>query len=449
MVVAVAAGLSFEASPRAAEHCPTTRAAAGPSRETIARPSSRDGHWVATWGAAPQAASFKTSTAEAGLKDDTVRELVFTSVGGRWIRVRFTNAFGQRPLTIDAAAVGLARPDGAVASNRRLTFGEEGWVRIPAGAEVLSNPVRLQVPSLADLAVSVFVCRKTGPATIHVVARQLNYAGSGDQVFDPTGRQFTRIPSWYFLAGVDVLASPQIEGAVVAMGDSITDGVGSPVNANGRWPNDLARRLQAQAGATLAVVDEGISGNRVLNPSPCYGPSGVSRFDGDVLTNPDVRVVVLLEGTNDIGMSDSSGRCGDPHTNVSAQQIIAGEEQMIADAHARGVKVFGATILPFRGARYWSPAGEAKREAINYWIRTSGAFDGVIDFSRVVAETDHPEILAPRFDSGDHLHPNAAGYQAMADSIDLSTLLRAASAARSVVMGTRFSHGPVAKLRHK
>jgi lysophospholipase L1-like esterase len=428
MVVALAVGLSFDASPRAAEHCPSTRAAAGPSSETIARPSGDQGHWVATWGAAPQPASSQTPAAEAGLEDDTVRELVFTSVGGRWVRVRFTNTFGNKPLTIDAAAVGLARPDGSVQSDKRLTFGEGGWVRIPAGAEVLSNPVRLQVPSLSDLAVSVFVCRKTGPATVHVVARQVNYGGSGDQVFDHSGRHFSPIKSWYFLAGVDVLASPRVEGAVVAFGDSITDGVGSPVNANARWPNDLSRRLdREQSGATLAVIDEGISGNRVLTASPCYGPSGVSRFDGDVLTNPDVRVVILLEGTNDIGMSDSIGRCGDPHTNVSAQQIIAGDEQMTADAHARGVKVFGATILPFKGARYWTPAGEAKREALNYWIRTSGAFDGVLDFSRVVAEANHPEILAPRYDSGDDLHPNAAGYHAIADSINLPMLLSAAS----------------------
>jgi lysophospholipase L1-like esterase len=328
---------------------------------------------------------------------------------------------------IEAAAVGVARLHGAVLSNTRLTFGRESWVQIPAGAEALSNPVRLRFPALGDLAISIFVCRRTGPATVHAAARQVNYVGSGDQVFDRTGGDLVGLRSWYFLAGVDVLAPPRVRGAVVAMGDSITDGIGSPLDANARWPNDLARRLQRRPGATLSVVDAGISGNRVLSGSPCYGPSGVSRFDADVLTNPDVRLVILLEGTNDIGMSQRTGRCIAPPRDVSAEQIIAGDERIIEDAHARGLRIFGATILPFRGARYWTPAGEAKRDAVNDWIRVSGAFDGVIDFARALADPGDPERLAPGDDSGDHLHPNAAGYQAMAASVDLSTLLRAVS----------------------
>lgn len=410
-------------------HCSPTGEASGSTIQDAVTRQARDyRHWVATWAASPQPASFNTPSANQGLADETVRELVFTSIGGRELRVRFANTFGPRPLAINAAAVGVARPGGAVSADVRIKFAGRDSVLIPAGAEAVSDPVHLGVPALTDLAVSVFVCRPTGPATLHVAARQVNYVVSGNHVLDRMGGAFsTPVGSWYFLSGVDVLAPRRVRGAIVALGDSITDGVRSPVNANARWPNDLARRFANRPGATLGIVDEGISGNRVLSGSACYGPSGVSRFNEDVLSNPGVRLVVLLEGVNDIGLSQTRGPCGTPHTSVSAQQIIDGDERMIDDAHARGLRIIGATILPFRGARYWTPAGEAKREAINEWIRTSGAFDGVIDFAPVVADPSEPERLAPGYDSGDHLHPDAAGYAAMAGSVDLSMLLRAAA----------------------
>jgi len=215
---------------------------------------------------------------------------------------------------------------------------------------------------------------------------------------------------------------------VVAIGDSITDGVNSSVGANARWPNDLARRLDAVSGPTLAVADEGIGGNRVLTDSPFYGVSAEARFERDVLDQPGVRDVIVLEGINDIGFSAGpplpvTGGLPRQGTGVSADQIIAGYRQLIAAAHARGLRIFGATLLPFQGAGYYSAAGEATREAVNTWIRTSRAFDGVIDFDKVMRDPADPLRLNPSYDSGDHLHPNDAGYQAMANAINLAMLL--------------------------
>jgi lysophospholipase L1-like esterase len=250
------------------------------------------------------------------------------------------------------------------------------------------------------------------------------YVATGARAADAAAAPFvTRTRSWYFLDGVDVLAPTRDAGTVVALGDSITDGVTAPINANARWPDDLARRLAARRGPTLSVVDEGIGGNRVLNDSLCCGVDAVVRFQHDVLAQAGVRDVILLEGINDIGFSQSRDPLTSPHTNVSALQIVDGYAEIIALAHAAGVKVFGATLTPFAGARYWTPAGEAKREAVNRWIETSGAFDGVIDFAAAVADPADPEQLAPAFDSGDHLHPNAAGFRAMAQAVNLAQLL--------------------------
>jgi lysophospholipase L1-like esterase len=391
----------------------------------VARWQSRAGtHWVATWGASPQAA-VPGDRAAGGFRNQTIRNIIFTSVGGSMVRVRFTNAFGLLPLRIGAAAIGVERSHAALArgTSVALSFDGRRSVVIPPGSEALSDPVRLAVLPLQKLAVSVYVPYRTGPATEHAGALQVNYLAHGAHALDRYAGAFgVQTRSWYFIDRVDVLSPRGVLGTVVALGDSITAGVHSPTNANARWPNDLARRLDALPAPTLGVIDEGIGGNRVLNPSPCCGGDAIARFETDVADQPGARDVILLEGINDIGFSQGSGAVTAPHTDVSAAQIIAGYEEIIAQAHAAGLKIFGATLTPFGGARYWTPAGEAKRDAINDWIRTSGAFDGVIDFAAAVADPSDPEILDPAYDSGDHLHPNAAGYRAMARAVDPTML---------------------------
>ena len=381
--------------------------------------------WVATWGASPQQATSLTMPVTA-ISDQTVRNIVYTSSGGNRVRIRVSNSFGHRTVVIGAASIGVQFLGAELerGSVHRVTFSGHRSVALPPGAEAISDPVTMRVPPLSDLAVSLFVPRPTGPVTNHSDAQQVNYLAAGNHASDAAATAFTTtVQSWYLLDGVAV-AGGSARGAVVAFGDSITDGYQSQVNANDRWPNDLARRLAARYGATApAVIDEGISGNRVLHNSVCFGVNAQARFGRDVLSQPGVRDVILLEGINDIGFSQTpDSGCTRPNTAVTARQIIRGYQQLIARAHAAGLKIFGATLTPFRPASYWSPSAEAKREAVNRWILTSGAFDGVINFAKAVADPGHPQFMNPKYDSGDHLHPNDAGYQAMANAINLALL---------------------------
>jgi lysophospholipase L1-like esterase len=399
--------------------------------------SGQDGgqQWVGTWSATPAlppplnsgfAPPFAT-----GFNNQTIRNIIHTSIGGSAVRVRLTNTFGTQPVTFNAVDVGIEQSGATVVSgsNHAVTFGGSTSIMIPAGAEALSDPVPLSVPSDKNVAVSLFTTSTTGTPTVHVFAAQTNYVASGNFAASDGGSAFTATAtSWYFLDGVDVLVSPSIKGAVVALGDSITDGTASTLNANHRWPNDLARRfLAGPHGLVMSVLDEGFGGNRVLNDSACFGVNAVARLDRDVLAQTGVRDVILLEGINDIGFSAAPPSpfsvCFQPATDVSAVQIIAGYQQIITQVHAKGLKIFGGTLTPFKGAFYWSPAGEAKREAVNNWIKTSGEFDGVIDFAAATADPNDPLMFAPQFDSGDHLHPNDAGYQAMANAVDLALFL--------------------------
>jgi len=414
----VAAALSF-ASPATAQHHRSRRLG-----RTADVP--RGAHWISTWAASPQAPA-SGSLGAHGFADQTVRNVVFTSVGGTVVRVRFTNVFGDSPLEIGRAAIAVAGHGAGVASGTEvpLSFGGRRSVVVPRGAEVLSDPVAITVPGQRDLAVSLFVTRATGPATGHIQADQVNYLAHGDHALDPGGSAFrTRTPSWYFVDSVDVVSQAAGAGTIVTLGDSITDGVGSRLDANARWPNDLARRLDPGGRGDTGVVDEGIGGNRVLSDPPCCGVSAVSRFKRDVAGRAGAREVILLEGINDIGQVRTTGPARAPHTKVSAAQIIAGDEEIIREAHAAGLAIIGATMTPFGGSQHWTVAGEITREEVNDWILTSGAFDGVIDFARVVADPADPEVLNPAYDSGDHLHPNGAGYQAMANAISLAMLRR-------------------------
>ncbi len=381
-----------------------------------ARPESPGDGWVTSWSASPQVAA-RGTLAAAGFDNQTVRDIIFTSVGGDLIRLELTNVFGAAPLRVGHVTVAVAGPDATVLPGtiHPVTYRGSASFQIPAGAQIRTDPVAMRVAPLQDLAVSVYLPGHTGAATFHSDAQQVNWvSAAGDHAADSDAGAFG-IPtlSWYYISALSVQAFGA-DGTVVAVGDSITDGVGSTADANARWPNDLARRLDAPGGPTLAVADEGIGGNRVLIGAQCCGASAEARFGRDALDQPGVRDVIVLEGINDIGFSLGG---------VSATRIIAGYQQLIAQAHAQGLKIFGATLLPFQGAGYYTPAGEATREAVNTWIRTSGAFDGVIDFDAVMRDPADPLRLNPAYDSGDHLHPNDVGYQAMADAISLQMLL--------------------------
>ena len=383
--------------------------------------------WVESWAAAPvKPTRVAVNKAYTGFDDETVRNIVFTSVGGSEIRIRLSNLFGTRPLDIGQASVGEVASQGSLTGRAfPVKFNGSSSVMVAPGQEVVSDPVPMPVAPLEDIAVSVYVPDRTGPVTYHTFGQQDNYIAPGNHITDITDSGYpTRTTFWYFLDGVDVLGADKRAGVVVAFGDSITDGVGSAAGLNDRWPNFLARRLDAAYGEEApAVIDEGIGGNRVLNNSACFGQSAVQRFSRDVLDQPGVRAVIVLEGINDIGYSgDPDVGCEAPGTDVSAAQIIGGYKTMIAAAHEHGIKIFGCTLTPFESSWFWSVAGQAKWQAVNRWIRTSGAFDGVFDFARVLGDPNDPNYLNPAYDSGDGLHPNDAGYSAMADVIHLNRL---------------------------
>jgi lysophospholipase L1-like esterase len=369
--------------------------------------------WVGSWSAAPVVGS------GTGFSDRTLREVVHTSVGGDQVRIRLTNAFGTDGVVVDRTTVGAQSSGAALVTGteRPVTFGGQTEVVLPAGAEVLSDPVPMTARGGQDLAVSLYVPGSTGPATRHPLAMATSYLAAGDHAADSGADAFTATTSaWYLLDGVDVRALPGIR-AVVAFGDSITDGAQSTVDANRRYPDDLARRLKDRG---LSVLNEGISGNRVLTDADGSGVSAQARFDRDVVGQTGVRDVIFLEGINDIG-HNLGPVSGEP---VTAQDLIAGMTNLTTRAHAHGLRIIGATMTPIGGSKYDNPEAEAKRQAVNAWIRTSAGFDGVVDFDAVTRDPASPARFLPAYDSGDHLHPDDAGYQAMADAVDLRLLTR-------------------------
>lgn len=381
--------------------------------------------WVESWAAAPQfpvdpvAGSFANS-----LSDQTIRQVVRLSTGGRALRIRLTNEYGTAPVTIGAVHVALS--DGASGivpgSDRVVTFGGgQDGVTIPALAPALSDPVPFPVAGLTSLAVSLYVPSGGNPAlaTLHLTGQQTAYIVPGDQTGAGALAGTFTATARVLLSGVDTFEGG-LAATVVAFGDSITDGFRSTVDADHRWPDYLAQRLQGSGVLSgLAVANEGISGNRVLADG--YGPNALSRFDRDVLSRPGVRFVTLLEGINDIGFPN--GPLPNTGPEPTADQIIAGYRQLIARAHERGVLIFGGTLTPYQGANYYTDAGEAIREAVNAFVRSSGEFDGVIDFDDAVRDPSNLLRFLPAYDSGDHLHPSDAGYQQMADSVDLRLFL--------------------------
>jgi lysophospholipase L1-like esterase len=379
-------------------------------------------HWVGTWATAPVS---QANQSGAFATDTTLRQIAHVSLGGSTVRVVFTNEFGTEALTLGSATVALSAnhttPAIQPATSHPLTFSGHPGIVIPAGAVAVSDPVTLTLPALADLAVTAFLPgQKISTLTLHGSDSANGSAYSSE--FDAPGNQLAAETlatphtsySWRFLKAVEV----QSKGAsIVCYGDSITDGAHSTLNANARWPDVLASRLQADRSTRdLGVLNTGIGGNRILHDGT--GPNALARFDSDVLAQAGVRYVVLMEGINDIGHA-ADGRPKAQYDVVTADDLIAGLTQLARRAHTHGIKVIGATLTPYKGAGYASPQGEAMRAAVNQWIRTSPELDGVIDFDAATRDPANPTAFLPANDCGDHLHPGDAGYKAMGDAVDL------------------------------
>jgi lysophospholipase L1-like esterase len=373
-------------------------------------------HWVGTWTAAP-------APAEAGaISNQTLRMNPRVSIGGDRVRVRISNAYGGRPLLVGAAWLGLRDKGPAVVpdTHKRLTFGGGESVTIAAGAFVVSDPLAFDLPPLADVAVSIYLPGDL-PLSFGITsryARQTNYISPpgnfANEAVMPVGRLSDE---WLFLCGVDVLASADT-GAVVALGDSLTDANISTLDAFCRWPDQLSRRLQAgRGGRPLGVMNQGLGGNRILHD--IRGDSGLRRFDRDVIAQPGVTHVIVMLGTNDL-----RNRWAKPEEEITADQMIAGLKQLAVRARTAGIKIFGATLTPFENETFlpgaWTPIREQTRQTVNEWVREGGAFDAVIDFDRALRDPEHPTSMLPVYDCGDHLHPSDLGYNKMGDAIDLS-----------------------------
>lgn len=372
--------------------------------------------WVGTWATSPMLAEGGFSVhAFSGV---TLREIAHISAGGKEVRVRFTNAFGLDQLMIADAHVALSAGNGAIkpGTDHALTFDGATSVSIPPGAAVYSDPVTLDAPALTDVAVSFYLPPQVMRAeTYHPFADQDNFMADGDHARDAALNGTTTLESWYFFDGIDV-GNTGNGFSIVTLGDSITDGAHSTRNGNDRWPDVLAERLQADHSMDhIGVLNEGIGGNRVLNNGT--GPSALARLNRDVLAQNGAKYVIVLESINDIGRLR---RLTAPEDKVTAHDLEAGLKQIAEAAHEHGMKIYGATLTPYGGAGYYSVKGEQVREAVNEWIRQSGTFDGVVDFDKITRDPQDPNRFNPLYDSGDHLHPNDAGYKAMGDGINLA-----------------------------
>ncbi|MCF6525616.1 SGNH/GDSL hydrolase family protein [Streptomyces sp. JJ36] len=392
--------------------------APGPRRAGSADPAS-SATWVGTWSAA--AAAPEAGTRD-GFADMSLRNVVHTSVGGTRARIHLSNLFGERPLTISRATLALAaapsNPTAAAGSMRPLTFDERRSVTIPAGEKVTSDPVRLRVPAAADLLVSTYSPTPSGPVTHHPHTRQTNYLAEGEHTADPAATAYTRqTPFWRYLTAVDVWTT-QAEGAVVVLGDSLTDGITSSPGANRRWTDFLAERLRTERDAPrLSVLGAGISGNRILidgqDYTPNNGPAALDRIERDALARTGVRTVIVELGLNDLLKHPRQ---------LDPAAVLDGLRELVRIAHAHDVRVLGGTLTPFAGHGGHTPRAEAARQAVNDRIRAGDVFDAVVDFDAALRDPAHPRRLRAAYDSGDHLHPNDNGYRAMAQAVDLALL---------------------------
>ena len=395
-------------------------------------------HWVATWATAQQAV--RTGAPQAGrgaqptptpaatpapapppprpgasFNNQTVRMIAHTSIAGKRVRIELSDAVGAPLVAVGAAHIAIRAKDSEIVpgSDRALTFGGKPTCTLRPGVSTVSDPMDLDVPKLADLAVSLYFPGETGPPTSHSLGLHSTYISqAGDFTGQAAIADAATVPSYYFLSSIDVLA-PAKTGLIVALGDSITDGARSTENADRMWPALLAARLQSnKATAKFAIVNQGISGNQVLRDGA--GTSALARFDRDVLNEPGVTWVMFLESINDIGTNARESGA------LTAADLIGALRQIVERAHMHGIQVAGCTLTPYGGASYYSDAGEVIRAAVNDWIRTGGAFDAVVDFDAAVRDKNNPKEFRADMHAGDHLHPSDAGYAVMADSVDLS-----------------------------
>lgn len=377
--------------------------------------SSPDEVWVGTWSTAPQLVEPYNNPPAPGLNHNTLRQIVRVSLGGDSLRLRFSNEFSKSPVTMNTVHISLSKGGSTIdtVTDKELKFNGESEVTIEPGSTVTSNPFHFNVEPRSDLTITIHFGETSPDVTGHPGSRTTSYLLPGNEVSAVGFSGAVTTDHWYIMNGIDVVA-PEAAAAVAVLGNSIADGRGSGTNKQNRWPDELARRLQENSETRLvAVLNQGIGGNCVLRE--CLGPSALSRFDRDVLGATKVRWLIILEGINDIGQAQ-----GPEGADQVANDLIAAYEQMIDEAHTNGIKVYGATLLPFGGSFYDSPEHEAARIKVNEWIKGSGRFDAVIDVDAALRDPENPSQLLPSADTGDHLHPNETGHRMIAEAVDLA-----------------------------
>jgi lysophospholipase L1-like esterase len=400
----------------------------GAAAQSGPQPAAQAQSWVVSWAASQQIPETQNSLAADDLRDSTVRQIFHLSIGGQALRVHLSNVFGTAPLHF--TSVHVARPLSPSssqidpASDRPLTFAGSSDVTIPPGAEFVSDPLEFPAAPLSDLAVSFHLDAPPARETGHPGSRATTYYLHGDFAGAANLPEARQVDHWFQVAEIDVQAAPGA-AAVVALGDSITDGHASTTNGNTRWTDFLAARLQdSPQTRNIGVSNQGIGGNHLLTDG--LGPNALARFDRDVLAQAGVQWIILFEGVNDLGGLAIFREVSPEEHSLRVRQVLAAYQQMIARAHAHGLRVFGGTITPYVGSEYYHPGplSEADRQAVNQWIRTAGHFDAVIDFDAALRDPQHPDHLLPAYDCGDHLHPSVAGYKVMGNAIPLSFFAR-------------------------
>lgn len=406
----------FMSASRLAQALTLIAAAACAHSGTANTPQSE--HWVVTWGASQQLTEPNNMPPSPGLAGNTIRQRLRVTLGAKQMRVQFSNLFGKTPMTIGAASIATSTGSSAIvaASNRAVTFSGAASITIPVGQEVTSDVLNFDAPPLSDVAVTLFVTASPAELTGHPGSRTTSFIAAGNHVNDADLPGAVTTDHWYIVSGIDVIADEKA-AVVVALGNSITDGRGSGTNKNNRWPDNLARRLMENAATShVGVINAGLGGNAVIRGG--LGPTALSRLDRDVFEQPGVRWLLVLEGVNDIGGSSGAD------ARTIGDRLIVAYDSIIKRAHAKGLLVYGATILPFGGANYDSPDHEAARVKVNEWIRKTAPYDAVVDLDSAMRDPAQPNKLRADVDGGDHLHPNENGYVVMANAIDLKLFTR-------------------------